>query len=234
MSQSAPRLDGIFLDLYGTLTASDRAAVHAACQRVVDDHRLPIGEADLAVRWGEKFFALVDESNHRDFRTLVECERISLIDTVAEYGVIIDPAPYVEMLEAYWRAPPVHPEVTDFVAALTLPVCIVSNADEKAAQTALKRNGLSFAHVVTSEGARSYKPDGGIFRFALRRTGWRPDRVIHVGDSLHSDVKGAQTAGLHSGWVCREDRIHDIGEAAPDRTFRNLMELASWLNRNGG
>ena len=42
------------------------------------------------------------------------------------------------------------------------------------------------------------------------RTGWDPRRVIHVGDSLHSDVGGAKTIGLLTGWLCREDRILDV------------------------
>jgi len=220
---------GVFFDLYGTLTAGDRAAVHQACAAVIADAGLSIPEPTFAERWGVKFFQWVDGSNHDRFRTLLECERLSLVETVADFGVQIDPTPYVEMLEAYWRAPPLHPEVLEVVAQLTLPVCIVSNADHAAALDALAHNGLQFAHVVTSEEARSYKPDAQIFEFALRRTGWDARRVLHVGDSLHSDIGGARAAGLRTGWICRDDRIHDIGTVEPDHTFRNLNELLQLL-----
>lgn len=225
----AGALDGVFLDLYGTLTAGDRAAVHAACAAVLADTRLEIAEPLLAERWGVRFFNLIDGSNHDGFRTLHECERQSLIETLAEFGVRLDPAPYVTMLEQYWRCPPIHPEVREVIAQLRLPVCIVSNADHEAALAALDHNGLRFAHVVTSEEARSYKPDGHIFEFALRRTGWRADRVMHVGDSLHSDIRGGRDAGLRTGWICRDERIHDIGTAAPDHTFSTLHDLAALL-----
>ena len=224
-------LDGIFLDLYGTITSGDRAAVHAACLQIVQDHAISIPAGDFAIRWGERFFALVDRSNHDGFKTLLHCEHESLDETLAECGLFnIDTAPYVNVLEDYWQAPPVHDEVHDVLARLQLPICLVTNADTLAAHGAMTTNRLRFAHVVTSEEARCYKPDAGIFRFALRRTGWRADRVLHVGDSLHSDIKGAKAAGLRSAWICREDRIHDIGTVEPDHRLRTLHDLFDLLN----
>ncbi|MEE8169952.1 MAG: HAD family hydrolase, partial [Phycisphaerae bacterium] len=192
-------------------------------------HQLPMKAAELAVRWGERFFALVDRSNHDAFRTLRECEHISLVETMRALERDVDPEPYVQILGDYWRHPPLHPEVLDAVARFSAPVCIVSNADTRDVESALARYGLRFDHVVTSEQARSYKPDTGIFESALRQTGWRRAHVIHVGDSLHSDIQGAARAGLCSGWVCRDDRIHDIGTERPDHTFRDLNELAQWI-----
>lgn len=223
-------LDGIFLDLYGTITAGDRAAVHAACERIVADLSLPVSAERFAVQWGEKFFVCVDDSNHDRFRTLVQCECESLADTLADFGRQADPMPYVQMLDSYWRDPPVHADVLDAVARLPLPVCIVSNADSEPALAALARHGLRFAHVVTSEDARHYKPHAAIFQHALQRTGWRADRVLHVGDSLHSDIRGATQAGLHAAWICRDDRIHDIGTAEPHHTIRDLHGLVSLLH----
>lgn len=233
LRRALPRqLDGIFLDLYGTLTAGDRAAVHEASRRVVEDLRLGISTETFAVRWGELFFALVDESNHETFRTLEECERLSLAATAGEFGRVIDPVPYVAILVDYQHRPPIHPEISAVLAAMTLPICLVSNADIGAAQSALALHGLKFAHVVTSEEARHYKPHGGIFEFALKRTGWRADRVLHVGDSLHSDIQGAMAAGLHAAWICRDERIHDIGSVTPDHTFTDLRGLQELLSKH--
>ena len=225
---------GVFLDLYGTITAGDRAAVHAAASRVVDDLRLPVSAERFAVLWGERFFSLIDRSNHDDFRTLRQCEDESLCETVAAMGLAIEPQPYVDMLESYWIAPPLHSEVKAAIERLHVPVCLVSNADTAGALGALAHHGLRFEHVVTSQEARCYKPHGGIFEFALRRTGWPREAVIHVGDSLHSDVKGAKQVGLRTGWVCREERIHDIGETTPDYTFATLQDLADLLNGSAG
>jgi FMN phosphatase YigB (HAD superfamily) len=56
-------------------------------------------------------------------------------------------------------------------------------------------------------------------------TGWRVDRVIHVGDSLHSDVGGARKLGIRTAWVNRAERITDIGTDVPDMTWTDLNPL---------
>ena len=68
-----------------------------------------------------------------------------------------------------------------------------------------------------------------IFHHALRALGLRPDRVMHVGDSLHSDIAGAAGAGIAATWIRREDRIHDIGEHEPWRTVTRLNQLHDLL-----
>ena len=51
---------------------------------------------------------------------------------------------------------------------------------------------------------------------------------MHVGDSLHSDIGGAKPLGLRTGWLCRDDRIHDVGEETPDEVFRSLTDLVHY------
>ena len=224
--------DGVFLDLYGTLTAGDRQAVEAVCAEIVRDHGLSLSAYELSVTWGERFFHLLDFCNGDGFKTLFDVEIHTLRETMAALRVDVDAGRYTEKLQHYWKNPPPQPEVPQFLAAMKLPICIVSNADHADAAMALTRCEVTPAYVVTSEVARSYKPDRGIFEMALRRTGWRRDRVIHVGDSLHSDVGGAIVAGIKSGWVNRAHRIHDIGTHMPDYEFEDLMGLASLVERS--
>jgi 2-haloacid dehalogenase/putative hydrolase of the HAD superfamily len=224
-------LDGIFLDLYGTLTAGDRAAVEAVCADIVRDTGVSLSAYKLSVTWGERFFHALDFCNGDDFLTLAEVERKTLVDTMEGLGVRIDPGPYVAGLMQYWRHPPLHAEVKDFLAEIRIPICLVSNADRLDAESALSRNGIELDHLVTSEDARSYKPDREIYERALRETGWRRQRVIHVGDSLHSDVGGAMISGIRTGWVNRAHRIHDIGTHHPDYEFDDLMGLVKLLHQ---
>ena len=49
--------------------------------------------------------------------------------------------------------------------------------------------------------------------------------IIHVGDSLHSDVAGAHKVGIRAAWVSRADRIGDIGTEKPDFTWPDLRPL---------
>lgn len=224
------QLDGVFMDLYGTLTAGDRQAVENTCAKIIRDTALSLTARQLSVIWGERFFHALDFHNGSDFLTLAQMEAKTLLDTMSELGVTVDPQPYVRQLMDYWRDPPLQPEVPEFLARFRYPICVVSNADQMDAEIALDRHGVKTAHVITSELSRSYKPDRKIFEDALSRTGWRRDRVIHVGDSLHSDVGGALVAGLRSAWLNRAHRIHDIGSHTPDHEFADLLEFAAFVD----
>ena len=218
-------LDGVFLDMYGTLTTGDRAAVEATCEQIIRDTGVALSARDLSITWGNRFFEAMNHTNGAAFETLFEIESRTLRETMAALGLPVDPRPYVARLVAYWRDPPLQPEVPQFLAEFATPICIVSNADTADVATALARHRIRVAGVVTSEDARSYKPDPHIFEAALQLTGWRRQQVLHVGDSLHSDVGGALAAGLRSGWVNRAHRIHDIGNHEPDYEFESLNDL---------
>jgi 2-haloacid dehalogenase len=218
-------LDGVFLDMYGTLTTGDRAAVEATCQQILRDTGVPLSARELGITWGERFFAAMEHANGDDFRTLFSLEADTLRETMATLCVAIEPEPYVLRLTEYWRNPPLQPEVGEFLARFRTPIWIVSNADRADIDAALAVHGLQVAGRVTSEDVRSYKPDPRIFEAALELSGWRRECVLHVGDSLHSDVGGARGVGLRTGWVNRAQRIHDIGNHEPDYEFEDLLGL---------
>ena len=217
--------DGVFVDFYGTVAGGDRQAVEDVCQAVVDDYGLRADAADLASQWGDCYFAAIESLDGQGFRLLRELEHDTLIDTIRPLGVEIDAAPYVAQLNAYLAQPALFDEVHEVLEGIRVPVCIVSNADERELRMAIAHHGLHVDHVVTSEFARSYKPKPRIFWAALEVTGWSADRVLHVGDSLHSDVGGAHNAGLKAAWVSRSDRIKDIGTDQPDFTWHDLRPL---------
>jgi len=225
----ASRYDAVFLDFYGTLVTGDRQAVERTCAKVVADHDLPLTPSQLAERWGRNFFAEIERCNDDAFASLFDCECVSLVETLGDQIADFDPTPYAMMLREYWNDPPLADGVLDGLLAIDLPVYIVSNADTADVQEAMRRRGIQASGVVTSEDARSYKPHAGIFKAALSLAGVSADRVIHVGDSLHSDVSGAQAMGMTACWVCYSDRILDIGDAAPCHKILSLKDLPAIL-----
>lgn len=219
-------LDAVFLDFYGTISAGDHQAVHDACALVVQEAGLSMPPEEFAVRWGEIFFDLISTSNGAAFQTLHECEKRSLLKALEDLHIsptVIESA--VGILKRYWQSPDLHEDSLAALGRLGVPICVVSNADREDIDAAVALHGLRFEAVVTSECARSYKPHGRIFKMALETMGVAPERVIHVGDSLHSDVGGAKAAGIRSVWIQRTIRIHDIGRSAPHHTIRSLLEL---------
>jgi len=45
------------------------------------------------------------------------------------------------------------------------------------------------------------KPDPGIYQPVLQRLGLPPDRILAVGDALHTDIAGAQGVGISTCWI---------------------------------
>lgn len=224
-------LDGIFLDFYGTLVGGDKAAVESCCRRIVEDFSLPVTVEQLAFEWGKGYFALSETCNDGDFRTLYQIECDSLVDCLEPMlGRRIDPKPYVVGLTDWLRKPPMYEETRQVLNELNqrgVPLCIVSNADYGDLMAAIEHIGIRVDHVVTSQCAKSYKPDSRIFHQALEKTGWKRENVFHVGDSLHSDVGGAKAIGLRAVWVCRSQRITDIGTEQPHHRIDDLRGLLS-------
>lgn len=227
-------LDGVFIDMYGTLTSGDRAAVEAVCETIVRENNLTLTPHQLSISWGERFFKSIDCCTVDSFLTLLDLEIKTLRETMTELKVDMDPVPHCVKLQEYWRNPPLQPEVVEFLTTFKYPLCIVSNADHEDVLRVVRQHNLQVDHVVTSEETRSYKPDKVIFEKALKRTGWRRDRVLHVGDSLHSDIGGAMAAGIRNVWINRQHRIHDIGTHVPDFEFDSLLRFAESIHQLSG
>lgn len=55
------------------------------------------------------------------------------------------------------------------------------------------------------------KPDPAIYALALDMLGVEPERVVAVGDALHTDVKGANGAGLRAVFVTQGIHAEELG-----------------------
>lgn len=223
------RFDAVFIDFYGTLVTGDRNAVESTSAQIISDHALSMSASQLTEVWGRRFFEEIENANGESFKNLYACECDSLLAALGDHVSNLDPAPYADMLKAYWCDPPIADGVVEGLSAIEVPTYIVSNADTDDVRSAMQQRGIKTTGVVTSEDARSYKPDSGIFHAALEMAGTSAERVIHVGDSLHSDVGGAKALGMTACWVCYEDRILDIGVADPCHKILSIKDLGPLL-----
>jgi len=78
------------------------------------------------------------------------------------------------------------------------------------------------------------KPDPRIFEHACTMAGVAASKVLHVGDDLELDVRGARGAGMHAAWLRRPDLHHQLkpdGTAAAavaagrEATFADLQAI---------
>ena len=84
-------------------------------------------------------------------------------------------------------------------------VGLITNGGRPTQTQKLQSLGITDAfdvRVFTEPSAGIYpKPDAAPFEYALGELGAAPDAAIHVGDSLHADVAGANAMGLDSAWI---------------------------------
>lgn len=89
-----------------------------------------------------------------------------------------------------------------------------------------ERCGLEdrFSFTVFAQDVGSEKPDQRIFQTACSKAGCSPEEFMHVGDSLESDVAGANALGGVSVWL---NRTGDENTSAiqPDYEIKSLVEL---------
>lgn len=120
---------------------------------------------------------------------------------------------------AAWR---VFEDVTptlESLACARVRLAVISNWDERL-RLLLQRLNLDryFETLVISCEVGSAKPDRTIFDHALQKLGVPAGEILHVGDSLEMDVKGARQAGFQALLLDR------FGKSQPG-SIRSLSEL---------
>jgi putative hydrolase of the HAD superfamily len=128
-----------------------------------------------------------------------------------------------------WR---IYEDVIPTLEALKargLRLGVISNWDERL-RPLLKRLKLAdyFEAIIVSREVGSAKPARGIFEHAVRKLGLPPEAVLHVGDSLAMDVRGARHAGL------RALLLHRAGGVARTGRIRSLCELCGMAGEGAG
>lgn len=108
---------------------------------------------------------------------------------------------------------------------------IITNGFTSLQQTRLERTGLCdhFDLLIISEEVGVAKPDARIFDYALAQAG-NPDRsrVLMVGDTAESDIRGGVNAGLATCWFNPHQRELPADLRA-DWTVTSLSELEQLL-----
>ena len=70
------------------------------------------------------------------------------------------------------------------------------------------------------------KPDVRFYEEALRRCGLQANEVLMVGDSMTTDILGAQAAGIDAIYFCRQPAVFSIQPSAVSRQISEIRSLA--------
>lgn len=209
----------VFLDFYGTVVHEDGEIIKKITKIIMDTGHVDDGNKIGAFWWNE-FQTMYMNAYGEAFETQRELEYKSLEKTLIEFKSIANPAELSEMMFAHWVKPPIFDESKEFFESCHVPIYIVSNIDTDDILSALEYHELKPAGVFTSEDAKSYKPRKELFQLALQSAELKGNEVVHIGDSLSSDVKGASALGINAIWLNRSYKEVPVGVTA----IGNLLE----------
>ncbi|MGI9598838.1 MAG: HAD family hydrolase [Acidimicrobiales bacterium] len=198
--------EGVLLDFYGTVVHEDGHIIAEVCDRILETATEPANAADVGNYWWNVFAAGFTGSHGDRFETQRELEWRSLASTVDRFGASCNPGVLALKLFDQWQSPELFEDGAEFLETVDLPVAVVSNIDRDDIEAAISLRGLQIEHVVTSEDVRSYKPRPELFAAGLAALDLAADRVLHVGDSIASDVVGANRLGIPVAWVNRSGK----------------------------
>ena len=218
----------VLLDFYGTVVEDDDEPIAAICEQIAGASPLRVAPGEVGHYWSEVFVGMCYESEGDTFRTQRELEKLSLEHVLTHYQTDLDADALSHTLYSYWSHPTILPEAKAVLAQCGVPVCLVSNIDNADLESALRHCGLSFELVVTSEDCRAYKPRGEMFERALALLNRSAAEVLHIGDSLGSDVNGAKNSGIRTLWINRTNRRPPKGNIA-DYVSADLSGLLAIL-----
>jgi 2-haloacid dehalogenase/putative hydrolase of the HAD superfamily len=194
---------GLLLDFYGTVVEDDDATMMAIATEVAAGASAVVAPGEVMAAWAGEYAAIAEGT---PFRSLRASAVLSLGIVMTRYDCPGDPA--VLGAPQFDRAGflPLRPGTRAFLDAVALPICVVSDADAAGLFATIAHHGLVFDAVVCSEEVGAYKPAAAMFERGLAALGLAAHEVLHVGDSVRSDVLGAHAAGIRAAWINRRGR----------------------------
>lgn len=210
----------IFIDFYGTVVHEDGEVIKQISQEIFDTGKVK-DKSEVGSYWWNEFQTAFISAYGENFQTQRQLEYQSLDKTIKYFNSSADAEVLSNLMFEHWVKPPIFEESKQFFEISPVPIYIVSNIDRDDILQAIKFHGLKPNGVFTSEDAKSYKPRKELFELALNSTGLSAEQVVHIGDSLSSDVKGASSVGINAIWINRSGREIPEGVIAA----RNLLEV---------
>jgi 2-haloacid dehalogenase len=214
-------------DCYGTLIDWE-AGILAAIRPTLDAHGVALTDDELLERYGNREAAL-ECGAYQSYRAVLAGSFGALAQ---ELGIEVTAAELSAFGESVsdW---PAFPDSTGALQRLAhrYRLGIITNCDDDLFAASAQRLGISFEWVITAEQAREYKPRPAPFLLALKAIEVRPERILHVAQSLYHDHVPAKNLGLATVWVNRRHDRPGFGatppaNASPDLEVPDLSTLA--------
>ena len=184
----------VLLDAYGTLFDAGKFNIKAIAEEIAN--RFEIDAQVVFDLWTTRYVEI--EKRGDKFKTIAETNRESLAFVFEKLSLGEDYEFYVNRMNDEWSFPELLPGVFELIEWLKKQHChigIVSNSDDITLTSAIETNELPIDNIVSSEMAKSYKPNSQIFEFALKKWNCSSEQCIYIGNSMN-DVRASSSAGI--------------------------------------
>lgn len=215
-----PPIEAIVFDAYGTLF--NVASVERACAGIAHDPAAFVAlwrAKQLEYSWLRSLMG-----RYADFAA-VTAE--ALDHTLAHFLTHPDDAIVRDLLAA-WRTLEPFPDVPGALDRLRArPLAILSNGSPAMLAGVLAHSGLAgrFAHVLSVDAVRAYKPDPRAYALAPAALRLPAERILFV-SANGWDAAGAKACGFTVAWCNRAGGARELHGPAPDLEVRSLDRLA--------
>ena len=214
------KIKALFADFYGTIVHEDGEVIKKITD-IIQETGVVKDKSEIDSFWWKDFQTMFQNSYGDTFETQRALEEKSLEHTLVKFQSTANAKELSNLMFEHWIKPPIFEDSKEFFEKSPVPIYIVSNIDTDDINQAIEYHNLKPAGVFTSEDARAYKPRKELFELALNKTGFAPEEVIHIGDSISSDVKGASALGICTLWLNR------FGKEVPDgvKSISSLLQV---------
>jgi 2-haloacid dehalogenase/putative hydrolase of the HAD superfamily len=223
-------IKAIFVDFYGTLVEEDDKIVSSIVDNVVNkSNKKSINHNYVGQFWREEFVSLCNVHNDKNFKLQKEIEYISLKNTALKFESEINVENELERQFEYWIKPAIFSDSIFFLEKIQFPVIIVSNIDRNEIIEAIEYNKIDVQNIITSEDTLYYKPNENMFKIAMKRNNLSANEIIHIGDSISSDILGANNVNIKSVWLNRNGKENKTN-TIPDLIVKDFIEVIENIN----
>lgn len=212
-----------FLDFYGTIVHEDGDVINKITQIILETGKAE-NTSEIDVFWWKEFQNMFINSYGKGFETQRVLEERALKNTINQFHSSANAHELSKHIFEHWTKPPIFEDSKPFFEKSPIPIYIVSNIDTGDVMKAIEYHNIMPKGVFTSEDAKAYKPRKELFELALNSVGLKADEVIHIGDSVSSDVSGAKGVNIRALWLNR------FGKVVPDGV-ESIVSLLDALER---
>jgi 2-haloacid dehalogenase len=213
----------ITFDCYGTLIDWE-SGILRVLRPLLFEHGRPVADQEILALFAELEPA-IQSAAYRPYRFVLE-EVVRGVGQRFGFSVSTDE---VRSLAASLKSWTPFPDTVAALCALKgkYRLGIISNIDDDLFSETGRQLHVAFDWVITAEQARAYKPARAIFELALKKIGFPPAKLLHVGQSVFHDVIPAKQMGMSTVLVTRRGPgAVKQASAQPDLEVADLKTLA--------